>query len=454
MLNTRPYLRLWCTLLCAMFLTFGAADGYGSPSEAFQQAREAHGDGNLPLAAVLFLEALQQREAEPEGPGPSQQAIRYNLGVTLFQLGDAESAATQFEALAEDPDWLALAAYNLGLIELHLDQTARARRQFERALQHTDDDDLRQLTLLQLERLRALSEAEPTPVRAPWQLLVELGAGRDDNVRLTGDTEPDLPSDEADGFGELLALGSRRFERAPGAAVRLDLLGYYRGYQSLDTYNLGMVGGTLWYLRDHSVWQTRGGLHLDTQFAGGDHYASTATVHLEAGRPFGPITARLRNSFSHIEGSSDFDFISGWQNRSRLSLHLETGPVRWQASYQLELNDRNDLAFEDAFFSYSATRHLWQLRAQTPLSQRTRLEAQLAYRDSSHNDANTARDDDDNLLQTTREETRITGKLRLSFQPADGWSLFAEYQQQDNDANVQRYDYSSRQWHLGLEVWR
>jgi tetratricopeptide (TPR) repeat protein len=444
-----------CVLVCALWLLLLSGYGHSSPSEPFQQARAAHADGDLRLAAVLFLQALEQRESNPEAAGPTAQAIRYNLGVTLFQLDQTDTAREQFELLAEDPEWRALATYNLGLIAVQQAQPAKARQQFQRVLRYASDDDLRRLAMLQLERLPEESlVASESPGSAPWRSLIELGAGRDDNVRLTGATEPDLPSDEADTFGEVLALGSRHFRRHNGAALRLDLLGYYRGYQSLSDYNLGMAGATLWYQPAARHWQPRAGLHVDAQFAGGEHYANTGTLHLEASRPFGPVTAQLRNSFSQIAGSSDFDFISGWQNRSRLSLHLTTGAVRWLVSYQLELNDRDDLQVDDAFFSYSATRHQGQLRARFSPSTRTEVEVQIDYRDSRYNDANEALDEDDNLRRLTREETRLGGRLRLSFRPADGWALFAEYQHQDNDANFQRYDWRSRQWLFGLEVWR
>ena len=96
-------------LVCAALRCAGAA---AQDAPAFERGIAAFQSGDYAAALQSFLEAQRA--------GLDTAGLHYNLGATYYRLQRYPEAEREFQALARDPAWAALAGYNLGLIALCL----------------------------------------------------------------------------------------------------------------------------------------------------------------------------------------------------------------------------------------------------------------------------------------------------------------------------------------------
>src|SRR5690606_17464806 len=97
-----------------------------------------------------------------------------------------------FALVAEYPEMLGLAQYNLGLVAQRQGDEDRARVHFEQALDTSGDDAVRELARFQLED----ASAEAPPPQPSWTAIVDARLGYDDNVLLLAD-EIQLPDGQS-----------------------------------------------------------------------------------------------------------------------------------------------------------------------------------------------------------------------------------------------------------------
>ncbi len=164
-----------CLVVVALLLSVvpwqpvgAAADG----TQAFEQAVKAFRAGDYPAALQLFLDA---RKA-----GLDTRGLHYNLGAAYYRLQRYPESEREFEGLASDPEWAALAHYNLGLIAQRTGRELQAIAYFERAHLTTTDPNLRTLAATassgSAPRTRAprLSRRWPRPVIV-WRVTPRAG---------------------------------------------------------------------------------------------------------------------------------------------------------------------------------------------------------------------------------------------------------------------------------------
>src|SRR5262245_10482596 len=92
-----------------VWLAHGFAAGVAAQDMlTFDRGVAAFGTGDYASALESFVEAQRS--------GLDTPTLHYNLGATYYKLQRYPDAEREFERLAGDSAWSALAAYNLGLI--------------------------------------------------------------------------------------------------------------------------------------------------------------------------------------------------------------------------------------------------------------------------------------------------------------------------------------------------
>jgi hypothetical protein len=410
------------------------------PEDAYAAGLAAARAGEIEAAARHFAEA---RESGLDTP-----ALAYNLGVVNFRLARWDDASTAFRALLGDPEWRALAYYNMGLIEERRQASVAAQYHFQQAYTLATDDRLKALAASKIpERI-----VQPSTPRQPdrWQGLVSFAGGHDDNVLLAQDQLIETGTDKADQFGEAMAAARRAIGSAD-SGLFIDVGAYYRTHLDLDEFDFGTLSAGLTWRRPVGSWEFSTGIKGDLQFSGGDSYANIATQRLQLERSVGTLVWRARNDVSYLSGGSDFDFVTGWRNRTQLQVSNRLPQGRLFVGYELELNDRDDLESGQEFASYSPTAHGPFAGALFELAPRVALDLRGSYRTSRYQDDNRFLDGDA-LVTEARDQDLLSLTVRLDYRLTDRWALWSQYQYSDSASDIDRYDYRSSAYLLGLET--
>jgi tetratricopeptide (TPR) repeat protein len=420
-----------------LFLHAPPPAGAAFPGEQdFNRAIASFNAGDFAAALQGFQAA---RRAGLDTPG-----LRFNLGATYYRLHRYAEARGEFLALARNPQWAALAHYNLGLTAMRLGDTGAARAHFDQAHRTTVDTNLRALAGVALERLGRAT----LPPRSGT--LVSLAGGYDSNVALYTDNTAAGSRAGGDYFVEALAASTRNLSgdaalgwNAHGALVlrkyldqgEFDLQGLRAGI-SRDTDSNGTqfsVGGnySLVYFDGHLLEQAAA---LDVQ----------ARTRLEAGRDL-----RGRYQLARIDGGSAYGHLDGWQQRLSVDAGFAWQRALWRAGYQLDIEDRRDFRQGNEFLSYSPRRHLLFAIAELPNVAGWRAEARAEYRASRYRDPYRL---DGGARVVDRADDRYGLALRGSRGVSTGRRAFLEYSYYRNDSSIDGYGYRRSQLMLGIEI--
>jgi hypothetical protein len=425
-------------LLCALTLSFSSS-GWASTGDDFDNGLTASKEGDYRTALSHFTNA--------HNAGLNTPVLLYNLGVVQYKLGNYSESKSYFSRIVRDAKWGPLAEYNLGLLSEKVGQDVQARTHYREAANRATTPKLRQL---------ANSKITTRPTRSTrsddsWISYSSLASGIDDNVLLADDALLSAVSDEEDYFVDLVGAASQFVSGDYADGWRLDLMGYYRAYSDLDEFDFGLVSAGMVYNRLIDGWHVQAGVKAGAQFTGGDAFTSGGTFRLRAYHKIGQVGLRLTNDFSLIEGASDYDYLSGTQNRTSLELIRSLDDTRIRVGYQFDYNDRDDLSLTSEFFSYSPTRHRVFAAVEQSFSEKLSAEVRVSLRNSEYDDDNIEIEPDSSVTQEARDEDRLGAKIRVGYRITDRWRLFGEYQYTDNDANFDRYNYDSNLYMLGIE---
>jgi tetratricopeptide (TPR) repeat protein len=431
----------------AFTLLFAAASAIASAARVddFQAGVAAFKAGHHHEALLRFTAARES--------GVKTPTLYYNLGATHYVLGSYRLAEVEFAAIEDDPEWGALAQYNLGLIARRVGQEAQAEQRFRAAARQSQSEKLRRLAEIRLAESR--QALRMTREESNWVRYLSFGAGFDDNAMLADDATLTTVSDEGDYFVDVAAAASGFVAGDFARGWRLDVGGFYRRHADLDDFNFGTAYLGTTHNRLLGSWHLQAGVRGEVHLAGSEHYSTTGIVRLRAYRPFEPFALRITNDFGVIDGASRYEYLSGYRNR--LSLELIGDPserTRWRAGYQLERNDRDDLALETEFFSYSPTWHAVFGALEAAFSSRLSGEVRADYRVSRYGDDNVELELDGTATGKARDAARLSATLRLAYRTGTHWRIFGEYQHVDTDSDIDRYSYSSNLFRIGIESMR
>ncbi len=199
-------------------------------------------------------------------------------------------------------------------------------------------------------------------------------------------------------------------------------------------------------------WLFSTGVTGTTQFVGGDSYANIASHRLQFERHSGTVLWRARNDLSYLSGSSSYDFITGWRNRTQFQISNRLSAGHLRLGYEFEANNRDDFEAESTFSSYSPRRHRLYAGAGFDVSSRFGIDVLGSVARSDYPDKNRFPDDDGDLLEVPRDQDVLSLLVRFDYRLTDRWRLWSEYQHTSSESDLQRYDYVSNAYLIGIET--
>lgn len=407
-------------------------------SADFESGVAAFEEGDLSAARAHFERA---RDA-----GLNTSSLVYNLGVVYFQLGQHDLAEAVFLELL-DTRHAPLARYNLGLVMQGKGQRDAARRWFQQAAGPASPDTLRRLALRQLDGMAP----ESTGAADGSGYLLAAG-GYDDNIAGAPD---EASSNQSGVFADLLAVGNARFG---DGSFRLQGVAYTRAYPGNTEFDTSYLSTGASWLEGFGAGELTSTLSLASSWFGGD--VLEREVRLEV--VFHPdecvftsivtgIDCSASGSVSTIQGGRDFSAYDGEMLQLDVSAWKGWGSWLFRGGYQLEVNDREDLASRQQFFSVSPVRNLVSAEARYYVSSRLSMGARGDIRHSRYRD-------DHQLISGTgvvnqrRTDNRLRGVLLAEYRLSGQWLVLAEFSTLDNRSTIDRYDYSRSEGMIGVEL--
>ncbi|MDL0432481.1 tetratricopeptide repeat protein [Marinobacter sp. TBZ242] len=405
----------------------------------FQAGVEAFSKGELAQARAYFERA--------RADGLSNPSLLYNLGVVYFRLGQYGPAESVFRELLDTPHG-PLAKYNLGLVKRAAGQNRAARQWFEQAAGPDSPEKVRALALRQLD------EAEPRRRRD-----VNYGSGYfsvvggyDDNIAGTPD---DASSNQAGGFVDLLSVGNLRVGTG---GVSLHGVAYTRQYPSHDEFDNSYLSTGASWLKEVGAGELTSTVSLAGSWFGGE--VLERQIRLEAAYTLdncvlntgaSEYDCTVTGSVSAIDGGSGFSAYDGKMLRVGASAEKGMGSWVFRGQYQLEVNDRTDLATQQEFFSVSPIRNLVSAEARYYVSTRLSFAARADVRYSRYRDDHLLLSGTD-VNSERRTDRRLRGLALVEYRLAGRWRVLAEWSMLNNRSTIERYDYSRREAMVGVEV--
>ncbi|WP_404415208.1 tetratricopeptide repeat protein [Marinospirillum sp.] len=420
-------------LLCSYSFSFVQA----SESHLYRQGMQAFQEGDFASA----LDYFQQEKNQQEEDGNSAAATLYfNLGATHYQLGNYSQAANYFAKVIQDKKWGGLAKYNQGLIAEQQKNEAAALEYYREAIQKARTDKIKKLAQ---NRIQQLTGEAPAPQEGFVYLSASLGY--DDNLSLA-DEDPAIDKISG-GFLETLASGQIYLgsNSSHGSSLKGYLFGRQPGASEMQSEVAFSLGAQLH--RTAGDWQTRGGVSFGSYQLDGSTYTQDLALETEGRYPLEGLELRLNNELKRVRGGDTYDYLDGWQNRAGIKL---VKPGLWELGYQNELNQREDLAEDPAFYSYSPSRHRLYGRLNFNLSEQLLLTTRLEGRLSRYPDKEV--DADGNQATEKRQDLRWRASLNASYRLTQSMSLFTELQHLNNNSNLDGYGFSSNQFTLGVDA--
>ena len=389
-------------------------------------AGERFAAGSRAFEAGDFRRALEDFQAAiaagEEGP-----AVRYNVAVCHYKLGDYRRAEEAFEDLAARfPEMRDLADYNLGLALTRQDRLAEARNAFERALSGSDT----QIVGLAAEMLERLESAPEAPLPRPWTRLVDVRVGYDDNVALIDAASLPAGQSTDSPLGELFAYFSGPSGNRPW---RMDASAYWVTYLDAVGFDQRVL-----YFGAAREWRA-GEWHFDV--GPGFSYAQLDGQGFE--RRIGAIANTRRTGakvtfavqLAHDEVDDlepQFAYVAGTLDQLALIVDGAVRSGRVIAGYYLERNDRADP-------SVSADRDRYLLRYRRTFGAAWTGDLMYEYRVSDY-----AR------MNPVREEKRHQFGIDLGRDIAGGWQVVMQYRFSDNESNDAAYTYDRHRVSFGM----
>lgn len=432
--------RISClAIVLALFLCLVPGQPAGAATEgaqAFDKAVEAFRAGDYDAALRSFLAA---RRAGLDTPG-----LRYNLGATYYRLQRYAEAASEFQALARDPQWTALAHYNLGLTAQRMGHEQQARAHFDQAHRSTADPNLRALAGVALERLDRAS----LPPRTGS--LVSLAGGYDSNVAPSTDAATVGSRGGGDFFAEALAATSHNLSGSTARGWNAHGAVVLRKYSDLSEFDLQGLQVGVSRDTDSGRSQISLGGHYGAIYLDGRLFEQSAVADMQARtRLDAGHDLRGRYQLGRIDGGGGFRYLDGWQHRLSVDAGFALAPALLRVGYQFELNNRRDLQQGGEFFSYSPTRHSLFATVAVPSVGGWQTDVRGEYRASRYKDPYRL---NGGTFEVTRQDDRYGFELRGSRGLSAPWRVFIDYSYYRNESNLNGYDYGRYQLLAGFEA--
>lgn len=381
-----------------------------------------------------YAKALKYFEAA-ERAGMSKPLLYYNLGVSYYRERRLYEAETSFRRAAQSPQLAALSYYNLGLIARDQGKREHAINRFKHARAMAKTEKMRRLSELALQRMITPDTAEPEPA-APWFIWVEGGIGYDSNAALAADFATKTGGrDETFGFS---AYGHYDFTR-----LRLHGLVNLEHYSELHDFNFDLLETGASLPLENGAWRFRPGLSLRRMRVGDESLQDSAALLFQSTlRMGGDFDLKFYLEHEAIDAGGGYQHLEGTRNYFQAS--VSTPADRWRLVWDVELNDREDLAGEASseFFSFSPRRIQWQLEYRNPLTERINLKLAAGLQDSKYRGTDIRIDDEATVVtEMRRSDDRNRLILELEYRHRNDWQSRMELIYLERNSNFAEYDY-------------
>lgn len=376
-------------------------------------------------AAALYLFQLARAE------GNRNPNLSFDIALTLYQLGRDEEARRAFENLYFEPGYESVAEYHLGLIALRTGDRDAAITSLRRTATGAEHAPLRQLAAAALTRMDGLLP------RPSVDAYVSLGTGYDTNAGYQSDDLQEQ-SDSADSFYE--AVGVLDYP----LAGNLFLLGslYAREYADYGEYSQQTGHLALRAQTGGRDWQASLTGRAETSYFDGEPLHDAGMVIVEGRRRAGPGSVIARASSARFVAGALHPELSGWRHRAGLDFVL----ARTTVGYQVEANDRSDLADDGDFASRSPTRHQFRIQVRQPVSGRLTLEWRARYRYSHYGE-----DDRFGDVAVRRKDSLGEAGLGARWRLSKALSVLTEARYTRNSSSLDHYEYKRGSGLVSLE---
>lgn len=423
--------KLLLGFMAVLLVAGGAAQAAGE--EAFATGLERFKQSD-------YRAALERFEAA-QAAGMEQPKLDYNIGVCQLKLDNYARARRAFLRSAQHPPLRDLSHYNIGLAETARGNDAEAKKWFRLVYNESDSAKLRALAK---RRLDDAGQADAETAKR-WFAGFSIAYGYDDNIE---DPVQAGAADKGDSFTKLLLYTSGLLQGTNDDGIRLGLSGYFLRYQDVSAYDLNLLQARLDKRFSAGNWRNSIGVALEQTSLGNNDYLQTAKLTLSGELPLSARDElRLRYRYSSI-ASQDvlYDKLEGSRNEAQVRWQRKESGYRLRASYEYEVNDREDYRGATTFTSYSPVRNTFELRGDRDISANWELGGRLGYRNSRYADANVLADSS----EVTRDDDRLLAGAELSRSLGGGLKGYLEYKYTDNDSNIDAYDYTRNLYSIGL----
>jgi hypothetical protein len=366
--------------------------------------------------------------------GMQEPKLYFNMGVSYYRLEQYGQAKEAFLHAAEHSPMRDLAYYNIGLVESARNQSAQANIWFQRVYDKTGDANLKELAAAKLG-LKPGQEYSSSGHK--WFGGFSTAVGYDDNIE---DPSQNGVTGKGDNFINVMLYGIGVVQGSYDNGIRLAVNGYFQHYQDVTIYDLNMLQANLDKSFTVGSWQNVAGFGVEQTTLGTKDYLRTVKLKFSGEKMLSSTDKlRLRYRYSDIASlDTAYDKLKGSRHEAEVRWQRQLSDKRIRASYEYEVNDRNDFRNGTTFLSYSPTRHTVELWARMRPTPAWMLKGRLAYRHSIYSDANILASG----RRVTREDDRSLLALGMSHKLGKSLKFNLDYKYTDNTSNISGYDYT------------
>jgi hypothetical protein len=416
--------------LAVALLALGAlAHGAEPGRESFDAGVVAYRAGDVAGALAAFEHARASGYDTPQ--------LQFNLGLCFYRLQRYAESRAQFQALRSVPGYEGVADFHLGLIAAREGDRARAEDLWH-SLERGADAGLAQRAGVALGRL---DRGSTEPAAGAYVLLA---GGYDTNPALLDESlQPSGGAESANTevfatFNLPLGGSTRAFTELSGGA-------YLKSYtEEAGQDQRGAFAGLARQFDDGSRLLSFG-LDASTSTIDSEPFLDAYTVQVQRS-PSAGVGWRLGAQASRMSAPPAYAHLEGWRARLGIARSGRVGGGLVRLGYEVEYNDREDLASGAEFFSHSPLRQRVELIAEHALGARASMRWNLRYRNSRYRDPNVTAAG----TQRRVEDLALAG-VQVRRQLGQGFFALAELQYSRNDATPEAFAYERTTVLLGLE---
>ncbi len=348
--------------------------------------------------------------------GMKKSSLLFNLGVTQYKLKQYQQAAINFKRLSKDKNFRQIAFYNLGLVSQARNQKQSAILWYKKSIKTNSNPKITRLAELKLDNLLERNTSQTNSS-------ISVSSGYDSNITNAASSSP---SNRSDVYSELFAYTKASLNK--NISVKGSL--YWLNYSSNSSENFMLINAAIDYAYKLNNWMIipEAGLYSSTLNSSG--FQQTLDLKVSAKHKLTKNTSvLLKYRYSNISSqNAAYNYLQGSRHQLRADYKTKFQKGKLRLRYQLEINDRQNLASAN----YSPTRHTFRARLQHTLKNKWKLTEELEYRNSLYGVA----------AGVTRNDNRMRVRFVASKDFAKNWRGGIRFSYTNNNSNITSENYN------------